>query len=101
MYLNTKKLYWKLLAKGDDVFCDLYYVVDNVIKDAAKKGLGIVKHATPVLFGMEETMWDSGVLGESNPVQLHNTLMFMLGVNLCLWGEKSIRICADLGLTLR
>ena len=77
MYLNTKKLYWKLLSKDDEVFSDLYYVVDNVMKQGAKEGLGIVKHATPVSIEMEETMWETGVLGEDTPVQLRNTLLYM------------------------
>ena len=88
MYLNTKKLYWKLLAKDDKVFCDLYYVVDNVMKEVAEQSLGVVKHATPVSIEMEEVMWASGVLGEANPEQLRSTLLFMLGVNLCLCGGE-------------
>ena len=88
MYLNTKKIYWKLLSKDDEIFSDVYYVVDNVMKEGARQGLGSVKHATPVSIEMEEQMWETGVLGESTPVQLRNTLMYMLGINLCLRGGE-------------
>ena len=63
MYMNTKKLYWKLLAKDDEVFCDLYYVFDNIMKEGAKLGLGVVKHATLMSLEMEEVMWENIVLG--------------------------------------
>ena len=33
-------------------------------------------------------MWESGVLGDSNPRQLSDTLFFLLGIHLALRGEE-------------
>ena len=88
MYLYTKGVYWKLLSREDEYFRDVYYVVDNVMKEGARLGLGQVKHATPVSIEMEEVMWENAILGESNPDQLRNTLLYMLGINLCLRGGE-------------
>lgn len=33
-------------------------------------------------------MWDTGVLGDSTPKQLVDTLLYMLGVHLALWAVK-------------
>lgn len=40
----------------------------------------------PISVTQEEEMWKSGVLGDSEPNQLHDTLLFLLGNNLALRG---------------
>ena len=86
MRLNGNGIYWKLLEKSYEIFAQLYYVLDNVMKDKTAKGLGKVQSATPISTEMEDHMWSMGVLGESNPTQLSHTLLYLLGVNLALRG---------------
>ncbi len=33
MFLETEKLYWKLFDNSDQNFADLYYILDNVMKE--------------------------------------------------------------------
>ena len=55
---------------------DLYYVLDNVMKERTRKGLGRVKHCSPISNNMEDKMWRDGILGEDNPEKLLDTLLF-------------------------
>ena len=55
-YLHSNRTYWQLLPKDGGDFVDLYYVVDNLIKDRTRKGMGVVKHATSVSPNMENIM---------------------------------------------
>ena len=70
------------------MFRDVYFVVDNVMKESCSLGLGVVQHATPISIEMEEVMWENGVLGEERTDQLPDTLLYMLGINLCLRGGE-------------
>ncbi len=36
----------------------------------------------------EEVMWETGILGEAEPNQLQDTVLFLLGVNLALRGGQ-------------
>ena len=86
-------MYWKLLDKSDENFVDLAMVLDNTMKQRVKMGLGRVKSATPISFNMEEQMWSSGVLGCSNPQQLRDTVLFLLGINLALRCGEHKNLC--------
>lgn len=56
-------------------------------------GGGIVKSATLISLSVGVTMWKSGILGEHNPKQLGETILFSLGVNLALrGGDKQKRL---------
>ena len=88
MYLTKCGLYWKLLSKHDEVFIQLFHVVDNLMKDKVAEGMGEVKSAVAISNAMEDKMWTSGVLGEHNPKQLLETVMFLLGINLALRGGE-------------
>ena len=82
MYLKTKGLFWKLLDEKEPVFQRLHCTVDNVMKECAATGIrSLVKHAQVILYSDEELMWSSGVLGTSNPEQLVDTLLFLLGMH--------------------
>ena len=78
MFWKTYKIQWRLLSEQDEVFADLYNVVDNSMKMRTAKGLGKVKHATPISLNQEEIMWQNGVLGEHTPQQLLETCWFAL-----------------------
>ncbi len=89
MHCEMHKVYWKLLAKGDKSLTDLYYTLDNLIKKCTMNGLGGKNSATAITLSAEETMWREGVLGNSTPKQLSDTLLYLLGVNLALRGERT------------
>ncbi len=60
------------------------------MKERAATGMGsIVKHAQVISYTDEEMMLNSGILGTSNPEQLVNTLLFLLGIHctLCTGSE--------------
>ena len=47
--------------------------------------------AEPFTLEEENYMWDSGVLGQDNPKQLLNTLLYMLGVHLSLYAVEEYK----------
>ena len=69
MYLKTKNVAWDLLDENDEVFSNLYNVVDDLMKDHLSHGLGHVNSATPI----ENNMWTNaladpgGATGERPP----------------------------------
>ena len=87
-YLHSNHVYWILLPKLGGPFVNLYYVVDNIMKDLTHKGMGVIKHSTPILLKMEEKMWDSRVLGEDTLDKLVETVLFLIAVNFALHGGK-------------
>ena len=86
IYLKTCRINWKLLSEDDEVFIDLYNVVDNVMKERTEMGLGKVNSADPVTNAMENEMWKNGVLGGHTPSQLLDTVMYLIRVNCALQG---------------
>ncbi len=59
--------------------------------------LGHKNSTIAVTLSAEETMWREGVLGDSTPKQLSDTLLYLRGVNLALRGGKNTSACSDLG----
>ena len=86
MFLHMKRVFWYMLDKSDIVFLDMYYVLDNEMKQCTSEGLGVVKSATPVSITTEDKLWKEGKFGEENGTQLVQTMMFLLGVNAGLRG---------------
>ena len=41
-YLHSNLVYWLLLPKLGGPFIDLYYVVDNLMKDRTRKRMGVI-----------------------------------------------------------
>ena len=56
------------------------------MKECTKRGLGVVKHATPVSNKMENEMYSKGLLGKDTPDKLLKTGLFLIGVNFALCG---------------
>lgn len=75
----------------DPDFVRLQFTLDNVMKAHAKQGLGQKKSAQIISVTDEEKMWNDGILGESNPDQLRDTVMYLLGINLALRGGEEHR----------
>ena len=88
IYLESEKLYWKLLDKGDPQFVNLYYTLDNIMKAHTAQGLGVKQSASVVSKASEEIMWEKGILGEDNPTQLLDTILYLLGINYALHGGE-------------
>ncbi len=69
----------------DACFSDICNTLDNHMKLLSKIGLAARKEkAQPFSLEEEEHMWYSGILGESSPEQLLNTVIFLLGIHLSL-----------------
>ena len=55
------------------------------MKRLKSKGFGVVvKRAEPIDIKEEEMLWSSGILGDSEPQSLLNTIIFMCGYYLAL-----------------
>ena len=81
-YLVSKGLHWKLI---DGEFSQLRTVLDNLMKERAAQNIGnVVKRAEMLSFEEENLIWEKGVLGDSNPTQVRETVLFMLGVHVGL-----------------
>ena len=87
MYLESLGYTWKLI--DDPKFIKLKMCLDNKMKENAKKGLGREVCQAEALNGNEiDRLWESGVLGDSNPKQLSDTMLFLIGVNCALRAGK-------------
>ena len=71
--------------EGLNVFQDSQYKafqdsLDARMKNLTRSGLGItVKQAKPILEDEEDILWSKGLLGDSDPKTLVNTLVFLFG----------------------
>ena len=82
-FLISKGKHWKLIKGGQ--FEGLHNVLDNVMKERATSSIGTTKCQADLLSIQEENkLWESGVLGEENPTQLRNTVLFLIGLNIGL-----------------
>ena len=82
-YLNVNKIKWKLID-GDD-FEDTRTVLDKVMQERTVQNIGVVKRQAGIIsYEHEESLWQKGVLGEDTPDRLRNTVLFLLGINVCL-----------------
>jgi integrase len=77
---------------NDPDFMQLKNTLDGVMKDRAKAGLGIRrKQAQVITLEEEEILWQKNVLGSSNPTQLLNTVVYLIGLNFALRGGQEHR----------
>lgn len=73
----------------EDLFRDVHNALDNQMKFLASNGYSCPrKKADPVEVKDEENMWLEGVLGDSNPKQLVDTMLYLLGVHFALRAGK-------------
>ena len=86
-HLETMGIYWKLL--NEQVFSDVRYTLDNLMKLRTEQGLGrSVKKAQILSSSDEELLWSLGLLGIQTPNQLLNTLVFVIGKGCALHAGK-------------
>ena len=79
MYLHENTLFWKLLD-GDEFMC-LRNVVDNTMKERHAMGLGIKQSSEVISLAHEDIMFRNGILGDENPIQLLQTVIYMVGLH--------------------
>lgn len=83
LYMNLFGREWKFL--DDPAFLRLRNTLDNRMKDLAKVGCVAPRvQAEEIGIEKEDYLWDQGVLGDSTPRQLVNTLLYMVGVHFAL-----------------
>jgi hypothetical protein len=74
----------------DTAFQESRRVLDAMMKKLARDGLVVpTKRSGVITYEMESELWDSAVLGDGNPQQLLDTMIFMLGLHL------SLRACQE------
>ncbi len=90
MHLESEGLYWKLI--DDSNFVNVKYTLDNLMKLRTEQGMSLHTRKAEVLtYDHEEQLWQCRVLGSSNPEQLINTVVFMVGLHCCLRAGKEHR----------
>ena len=78
---------WKLL--DDPQFRCIRNTLDNLMKQCSLARITQpVKAAKPITLEDEETLWGMKVLGEDDPDQLRDTVLFLVGLTFALRGGK-------------
>lgn len=96
----------RMIKFFDDVdFQEVVYVLDNQMKYLASQGYTAPREkAQTIEVDDEEKMWQEGVLGDSNPKQLVDTLLYSFGVHFALRAvkeHKSLRVGARSQFAIR
>lgn len=90
MYLASLDKPYKFLE--DIAFKELKNTLDNVMKSKAKQGIGAyIKQAKEITIDEENIMWEMGILGESDPETLFNTVFYLVGLHFALRGGQEHR----------
>ena len=84
MYLHENNVNWKLLDGNN--FSVLRNVLDNTMKERTSQGLGVRISSDIILLADETKMFNKNILGDESPIQLLETLIYMLGLHLALRG---------------
>ena len=84
MHLNENDVYWKLLE--NEKFLGLRNVVDNTMKERTAQGLGLRSSSEIISLNQEDVLFNSGALGDKEPLQLLHTVIYMMGLHLALPG---------------
>ncbi len=50
MFLESERIYWKLLSKEDPEFIDLFFTIDNLMKEYTSEGLGHIESSDIISF---------------------------------------------------
>ena len=85
--LESNGFAWKLL--NDEVFKDVKFTLDNVMKLHVSQGIGAsVRKAQTLMAFHEDYLWNIGLLGTHDLETLLNTLVFSLGKGCALHAGK-------------
>ncbi len=88
-HMEKKGVMWKLV--DGEAFTRVRYTLDNVMKKRVETGNSDRKSADPISFQDEESLWAAGILGEERPVQLRETVLYLLGLGFALRGGEEHR----------
>lgn len=87
IYFHMHGHYVKFL--DDDVFIELHNTLNNHMKYLASQSLSCPRQKAEAIEVDDEcTMWQKGVLGDSNPKQLVDTVLYLLGTHFALRAGK-------------
>ena len=90
-YLEPLGFGWKLL--NDEIFKEVKFTLDNVMKLYTAQGIGSkVKQADVLSMTHEEYLWSVGLLGTSNPEVLLTTIIYIVGKGFALRAGKEHRV---------
>jgi len=89
-YFDYLRVNGKCVTLLDDAeFEGIRCKLDKKMKDLAAKGVGIEKQQSHVIYVEdEEKMWGCGILASDISDKLHDTLLYLLGLNLALRGGQ-------------
>ena len=84
MHLHENGVYWKLLDHPE--FLSLRNVLDNTMRERTAMGLGVKQSSDIISLANENKLFEIGELGDNNPQQLLNTVIYMVGLHFALRG---------------
>lgn len=80
---------WYLKFLDDPRFVKMVHTLDNHMKFLASKGYYCPREKADLIeVDDKNDMWSSGILGESNPKQLIDTIVYLLGTHFALRAGK-------------
>ena len=88
-YLECRGIFWKLIDGPE--FKRVKFTLDNLMKKRASKPGFERQGAEAIPVECKEEMWKNGILGEETPIQLHHTVMYLLGLGFALRGGEEHR----------
>ena len=92
MYLHENNVNWNLL--DGEKFLVLRNVLDNTMKQRTADGLGVRRSSSVISLAQEQVMFDKGVLGKDCPLQILQTIIYMVGLHCALHGSiEHLKLC--------
>ena len=86
-HLESIGYMWRLLSSN--IFVDLKYTLDNVMKERASDNVGGPVKKAEVLSDVDiDILWKNGFLGYDNPEKLLNTVFITVGMSCALRAGK-------------
>jgi hypothetical protein len=83
MYLQGEGRVVRFLMDSD--FISVQNTLDNIMKRRAEEGLGLnVRRAEVISHQKEDVLWTSGLLGDSSPTVLLDTIVYLIGLHFAL-----------------
>jgi hypothetical protein len=87
-----KNLQKKFSLFKDAEFFEARKCLEAAMKETTAKGvISGTNQSKAISYEEEDILWESGILGRSNPRQLCQTLIFELGIHFCLRGGNELR----------
>ena len=86
---------WKVI--NDEAFHNIKFTLNNLMKMHVQQGIGCqVRKAEIFTPTDEDALWSMGFLSTSNPTQLLNTVVFVIGKGFALCAGKKHRALQEL-----